>query len=69
MEHLASGEGQEGGGGDDGALLNEFEQLQVQREMEFMAHLCQGLPESVPQEIAEAIEADLGDRLHQTVCN
>ncbi len=58
---------------DDGQLSgmddapNEFEVLQLQREKEFMDYLCEPLADSVPEEYAQHIEADLAERLRQTV--
>jgi hypothetical protein len=46
---------------------NDLEALQLQREREFMAYLCDGLDEQVPAEYAQHIEADLSERLRQTV--
>ncbi len=51
----------------EGEEPNELETLQLQREREFMAYLCDGLDQQVPPEYAEHIEADLSERLRQTV--
>jgi hypothetical protein len=51
----------------EGEEVNDLEALQLQREREFMAYLCDGLEEQVPAEYAQHIEADLSERLRQTV--
>jgi hypothetical protein len=47
-------------------LPNAFEQLQMDREQEFMTQLCFALSEA-PQDIYDYVSSTLRDRLHQTV--
>jgi hypothetical protein len=47
---------------------NEFEQLQNEREEEFMAFLCAPLATMLPEDFVEYVVADLSERLKQTVC-
>jgi hypothetical protein len=46
---------------------NEFEQLQAQREREFLDYLFEPLLEQLPEEFLHQVYTDLSDRLQQTV--
>jgi hypothetical protein len=48
-------------------VTNSFEQLQSDREEEFLSQLCGNLQEMVPQDVYEYILNPLRDQLHQTV--
>jgi hypothetical protein len=65
---MAMGEGglDQGGLSGDAGGNNAFEQLQSDREQEFMLQLCSSLQDA-PSDIYDYVSSTLKDRLHQTV--